>query len=66
MTLDKIIEQSLHSYQYGTLTNAELKGIFDIVQHAKDDLDNNAGNRAENAYEVKVAVMFSFNGEKKI
>ena len=63
--LDAIIQEALHSHQFETLTNNELVGIMEIIQHAKDDLDNNSGNRAKDAYEVKVAVMFSYNGENK-
>jgi len=55
--LDLIIEQALHSHQYGTLTNQELRGILDIVQHAKDDLGKNKGNRSKNAHDVIIDVI---------
>ncbi len=50
--LDAIIQEALHSHQYGTLTNNELRIILEIVQIAKDDIAKNNGNRSKNAYEI--------------
>jgi len=58
LSLAKIIEEALHSNQWGTLTSAELKAIYDIVQHAKADLDNNGGDRGDKAWEKDVEVIF--------
>ncbi len=56
--LDKIIQEALHSNQYGTLTGSELKAILDIVNHAKSDLDNNKGERGDKAWDEGVEVKF--------
>ncbi len=58
LSLDKIIQEALHSNQYGTLTGAELKAILDVVNHAKSDLDSNEGNRGDKAWEEDVEVTF--------
>lgn len=44
MALDRIVEEALHSYQYGTLTNHELRTIMLLVEHAKRDLKANNDN----------------------
>ena len=54
LVLDRIIEEALHSHQYGALTNMELKGILEIVQFAKNDLDYNKGNRSKNAHDTEI------------
>ena len=58
MTLDEIIREALHSNQYGTLTNLELKGILEIVQFAKNDLAKHEGNRSKYAHDHKIEVIF--------
>lgn len=56
MALDKIIEESLHSHQYGTLTNNELRTIMLIVENAKRDLNKHDGNGRNYDLEYKVTV----------
>lgn len=58
--IDAIIQEALHSQQFGTLTNIELWAILKIVEHAKNDLDKNDGNRSKNAYDDKIDL--SING----
>jgi len=58
--IEKIIQESLHSYQYGTLSPNELEAIMKIVDHAKRDLDKNNGNRSKVSKDSEVHVLISF------
>lgn len=58
--LDKIIQESLHSYQYGTLSPNELEAIIKIVEHAKLDLEKNDGKRSDKSLESPVHTLIGF------
>jgi len=62
MGLDRIIQEAVHSHSWDTLTNNELGAILKVVEHAKNDLNKNGGNRSKNAYEIKVEVLIGFKG----
>lgn len=59
MALDGILEEAIHSFECGTLTNEELRGIMIIVERAKADIIKNDGRkRSVESHAVKVAVNF--------